>query len=377
MPWVHIVDMSKISRRAALALSAAAMIKIHPALEARATRRRAIPIVIGHRGCSGERPEHTLASYSLAMDQGADYIEPDLVMTKDGILVARHENEISGTTDVAARPEFANRKSTKIIDGEKFTGWFTEDFTLAELKTLRARERLPELRPQNTQFDGQFEIPTFDEVIALANRESARLKKRIGIYPETKHPSYHASVGLVMEEELIKHVRRGGYSTRRDPIFIQSFEVGNLKKMRGLTDIRLIQLISKEGGPADEAAAQTPGSYANMITPDGLKSIAAYADGVGVEKRLVIEPDAAAPTALVRDAHAAGLAVHIWTLRRENIFLPPSLRSSENPGQIGDVAKEILRFVQAGVDGLFADNVAEAVAALRRQDHAPKRRLIS
>ncbi len=353
------------------------MIKIHPALEARATRRRATPIIIGHRGASGERPEHTLASYSLAIDQGADYIEPDLVMTKDGILVARHENEISGTTDVAARPEFAQRKATKIIDGESFTGWFTEDFTLAELKTLRARERLPELRPQNTKFDGQFEIPTFDEVIALANRESARLKKRIGIYPETKHPSYHARIGLVMEEELLKHVRRGGYSTRRDPIFVQSFEVGNLKKLRGLTDIRLIQLMSKDGGPADADSAQTQNSYADMITPAGLKTIAAYADGIGVEKRLVLEPDATTPTSLVRDAHGAGLAVHIWTLRRENVFLPPSLRSSENPSQIGDIKQEIQRFIQAGIDGLFADNVAEAVAALHPKDHAPKRRLIS
>ncbi len=351
------------------------MIKIHPALEARATRRRVQPLIIGHRGCAGARPEHTLAGYQLAIDLGADYIEPDLVMTKDGVLVARHENEIGGTTDVGSRAEFASRKADKIIDGEKYSGWFTEDFTLAELKTLRARERLPQLRPQNTPFDGQFEIPTFDEVIALANRESARLKRRIGIYPETKHPSYHASLGLPQENELLRHARRGGYASKRDPIFIQSFEVGNLKQLRGLTDIKLIQLMAKDGGPADSADAATPDSYAQMITPAGLKDIAGYADGIGVEKRLVIEPDAPAPTSLVRDAHAAGLLVHIWTIRRENYFLPDSLKSSQNPADPGDMATELRRFAAAGIDGFFTDNSSEAVAALRSSGARPGRRL--
>jgi glycerophosphoryl diester phosphodiesterase len=324
----------------------------------------ATPILIAHRGVSGERPEHTLASYQLAIDQGADYIEPDLVLTKDGVLVARHENEISETTDVAARPEFAARKTSKTIDGESKTGWFTEDFMLAELKTLRARERLPQLRPANTAYDGQFDVPTFDEILSLARDNEKRLGRPVGVYPETKHPSHFIAIGLAHEAPLLASLARHGYGKREDPIFIQSFEVANLKALRGLTKLRLIQLIEASGSPADNPAL----SYATMINPEGLKAIAAYADGIGPNKSLVIPRDASgalgAPTTLVRDAHKVGLAVHPWTFRRENYFLPAPLRSSADPAAVGDLASEIKAFVAAGIDGLFSDNSAQARAVL-------------
>ena len=215
------------------------------------------PIVIGHRGASGERPEHTLASYTQAIADGADFIEPDLVPTKDGVLVARHENEISGTTDVAQHPEFAARKATKTIDGVAETGWFTEDFTLAELKTLRARERLPQLRPDNALFDGKFEVPTFAEIITLVQSETKRTGRTIGIYPETKHPSYFAGIGLPLEVRLVTQLKAAGFSRRSDPIFIQSFEVDNLKAIRTLTDLSLIQLIGEGKVPVHRGWTMT------------------------------------------------------------------------------------------------------------------------
>lgn len=324
------------------------------------------PIVIAHRGASGERPEHTIASYALAIAQGADFIEPDLVLTKDGVLVARHENEISETTDVADRPQFADRKTTKVIDGQTFTGWFTEDFTLAELKTLRAKERLPLLRKANTAFDGMFEIPTFAEVLALARTKSAETGRVIGVYPETKHPSYFISIGLPHEAPLLKILAEHGLDRPDSPIFIQSFEVGNLKALREKTKAPLIQLMASDGGPADDPAQ----SYAGMATPEGLKAIAAYADGIGVEKTMVIPRtligNLGAPTALVADAHAAGLTVHVWTMRRENYFLPLSYKSGMNPAGKGDLVGEIRAYLDAGIDGLFSDNVTEAVAARQR-----------
>ena len=319
------------------------------------------PIVIAHRGASGERPEHTLAAYMLAIEQGADFIEPDLVLTSDGVLVARHENEISETTDVSARPEFADRKTVKMIDGQQVTGWFTEDFTLAELKTLRARERLPKLR--GTAHDGQYQVPTFDEILALLAEVNAARSAPVGVYPETKHPSYFASIGLPHEAPLLAALGRFGYRGRDAAVFIQSFEVGNLKALRAKSDLPLIQLMDGEGGPAD-----LPGtSYAAMASRGGLQAVAAYADGIGPNKMMVIPRGALGTlgeaTTLVRDAHAAGLKVHPWTFRRENYFLPLADKGGLNPARHGDLAGEIGAYLATGIDGLFSDNVREAVAA--------------
>jgi len=323
------------------------------------------PIIIAHRGASGERPEHTLGSYELAIDQGADYIEPDLVSTKDGVLVARHENEISETTDVAAHPEFADRKTTRTIDGQSLTGWFTEDFTLAELKTLRARERLPQLRPANTAYDGQWDVPTLDEIIALVKRHEKETGRRIGLYPETKHPSYFRALGLPLEERLVATLAKAGYDGADDPVFIQSFEVDNLKRLNAMTELPLIQLMASVAGPPDHPDT----TYAAMSTPEGFAEIARYADGVGLEKAMVIPRAAdgklAAPSRIVKDAHAAGLKVHVWTFRRENYFLPAEFKAGESPVATGHVGAEIKAFLATGIDGLFSDNVAEVVAAVR------------
>ena len=315
------------------------------------------PLIIAHRGASAVRPEHTLAAYKEAIRVGADFIEPDLVATKDGVLVARHENEISGTTDVAAHPEFADRKATKIIDGVTTTGWFTEDFTLAELKTLCARERLPQLRPANAKFDGQETIPTLAEIIALAKAS------KVGIYPETKHPSYFRALGLPLEPPLLAALRKARWTTKAAPVFIQSFEVGNLQALRGQTKVRLIQLIG-DGVSGDGVA------YDTLVTPAGLKRIATYADGIGPGKERVIPRDAAgnigAPTRLVAEAHAAGLQVHPYTFRPENYFLPTDLRRGSDPTARGDIAAEYRAYVAAGVDGLFADDPASAVGSVPR-----------
>ena len=323
------------------------------------------PIIIAHRGASGERPEHTLGSYERAIDQGADFIEPDLVSTKDGVLVARHENEISETTDVAAHPEFADRKTTKTIDGQSLTGWFTEDFTLAELKTLRAKDRLPQLRPANTAYDGQWDVPTLGEIIALVKRREQETGRRIGLYPETKHPSHFRALGLPLEERLVATLAKAGYDGADDPVFIQSFEVDNLKRLNAMTKLPLIQLMASVAGPPDQ-----PGmTYAAMSTPEGLAEIALYADGVGLEKAMVIprtgDGRLAAPTSIVKDAHTAGLKVHVWTFRRENYFLPADFKAGDSPVAVGNVGAEIRAFLATGIDGLFSDNVAEAVAAVR------------
>ncbi len=322
------------------------------------------PILIAHRGASGDRPEHTLAAYALAIEQGADFIEPDLVLTKDGVLVARHENEISETTDIATRPEFADRKATRMIDGQSYTGWFTEDLTLAELKTLRAKERLPQLRPANTAYDGQFAVPTFDEVLALAADASKRTGRLIGVYPETKHPSYFISIGLPHEAPLLAALRRFGHRDANAPLFIQSFEVGNLKALAKKTKVRLVQLMDAEGGPPDDPAT----TYAAMATAKGLKGIARYAQGVGPNKGLIIARTADGKlgevTSFVADAHKAGLKVHPWTFRAENYFLPAHMKSGADPRAKGDLAAEIKAFLATGIDGLFSDHVVEAAAAL-------------
>lgn len=317
------------------------------------------PIVIAHRGASGARPEHTLAAYQIAINQRADFIEPDLVLTKDDVFVARHENDITGTTDVADHPEFAARKTTKVIDGETHVGWFTEDFTLTELKTLRAIERLPQLRPQNIKFNGQFDVPTLSEIIALAKEQSQILGRTIGIYPETKHPSYFASIGKPMEARLAAELKAAGWDSADAPVFIQSFEVNNLKALKKLTKIRLIQLMDATGGPADKAVP----SYAAMVTPAGLKAVSAYAYGIGPNKNM-IWTGVAAPTTLVTDAHAVGLRVHPWTFRAENAFLPAVFRFRADPAKHGDIDAELAAYLKLGIDGFFTDYPHIGVKAL-------------
>jgi len=331
---------------------------------------RSTPIVIGHRGASGYVPEHTLTSYFIAIQDGADYIEPDLVMTKDSVLVARHENEIGATTDVADHPEFTPRRATKVIDGNSVTGWFTEDFTLAELKTLRARERIPDIRPGNTRFNGQFQIPTLEEILALvhgveeqretlARQLSRPVPKRVGVYPETKHPSYFAGLGLAMEEPLVRTLERYGYAGRQDLAYIQSFEVGNLKVLSKMTRLPLVQLIDDSGAPYDFVAKKDPRTYADLITPAGLAEIATYAQAIGPNKLLVI-PRALnlkleKPTALVANAHAHGLLVHAWTFRAENAFLPVNLHKGFAPTVFGNFEAELLAYLNTGMDGFFTD----------------------
>jgi glycerophosphoryl diester phosphodiesterase len=308
--------------------------------------------VIAHRGASGERPEHTLEAYRLAIDEGADYIEPDLVMTRDRVLIARHENEIGGTTDVAQHPEFAARRRTQIIDGESMTGWFTEDFTLSEIKSLRARERLPELRPQNRRFDGQFLVPTFDHIMQLimsANRQPGR-NRPIGVYPETKHPAHFSAIGLPLELALLDTLRRYRYAQPGSPVFIQSFDPRNLRQFRSMTQLPLVQLLEHELGD--------------------LADTAKHADAIGIAKAL------ATPEA-VQAAHAANLKVHVWTFRAENEFLPSDLKAGDDPAGRGNLQAEIRRFLDRGIDGFFVDfpaigvNVRDAYISALQALHQP------
>jgi glycerophosphoryl diester phosphodiesterase len=338
-----------------LAVVAATLSIVSPAAasaDASTAKAKAKPLVIGHRGASGYRPEHTLASYRLAAKLGADYIEPDLVSTKDHVLVARHEPEISQTTNVADHPEFADRKTTKTIDGITFTGWFTEDFTLAELKTLRAKERIPQFRPNNTRFDGRFEIPTFREVLKLRTRLSRKYHRRIGIYPETKHPTYFRSIGLPLEERLARILRTNGLDRRNAPVFVQSFETQNLRALDRLVKVPLVQLL---GAPTQHPFGD-PRTYADLMTPAGLRDVATYADGLGPPKETTT-------LALVNDAHAAGLLVHPYTFRNENVFLPASLRRGTDPAAYGDAFSEYRWYFALGVDGVFSDNPDTAVEA--------------
>jgi glycerophosphoryl diester phosphodiesterase len=360
---------SPVRGLAVLALTAAALVAAPaaPVALADVEEETAAPLVVGHRGASAYRPEHTLASYDLAARMGADYIEPDLVTTSDGVLVARHEPEIGSTTDVAQHPEFADRRATKTIDGVEYTGWFTEDFTLAELKTLRATERIPAARQENTIWDGRFEIPTFTEVLELRERLSQELGREVGVYPETKHPTYFASLGKPLEPALVDALEAAGLNREDAPVFVQSFETTNLRKLHDELKVPLVQLLSADGAPADLVAAGDPRTYADLVTPAGLADIATYAAGIGPEKNMVIARAAddtlGAPTALVPDAHAVGLLVHPYTFRNENQFLPADLRSAGGPADYGDVFAEYAAFYAAGVDGVFADNPDTAVAA--------------
>ena len=347
-------------------------------------RAEPAPLVIAHRGASGYVPEHTLAAYWLAIEQGADYVEPDLVSTKDGVLVARHENAIAilnpdgsvreATTDVMDHPEFAARKTTKLIDGNSITGWFTEDFTLAELKTLRARERLPQVRVANTRFDNMFEIPTFNEVLDLVAQANERRRhqalqagglkaaaavKPIGVYPETKHPTYFDSIRLSLEEPLVKALHQHGYSHRHSPVFIQSFEVSNLRALNRMTRVPLVQLLNGSGKPYDFVVSGDPRTYADLAKPAGLREIAGYANGIGANTNLMIplvNGSLGTPTSLVSDAHDAGLIVHGWTFRAENVFLPNEFDSNVTPTDWGNLAGQIKAFLQLGMDGFFTDH---------------------
>jgi glycerophosphoryl diester phosphodiesterase len=283
------------------------------------------------------------------------------VSTKDGVLVTRHENEISGTTDVESHPEFADRQDTRPIDGRPVTGWFTEDFTLAELRTLRAEERLPDVREENTLYNGLYQVSTLDEVLELRAELSRELGREIGVYVETKHPTYFDDIGLSLEEPLLADLGEAKLDRPNSPVFIQSFETANLRELHddGVR-VPLVQLLSATGAPYDFVAAESPRTYADLITAEGLAEVAGYADGVGPEKNQVIPRDAdgtlGEPTALVDDAHAAGLLVHPYTFRNENTFLPPALREGTLPDDYGRAIEEQLAFWDAGIDGMFTDN---------------------
>ncbi|KVA19367.1 glycerophosphodiester phosphodiesterase [Burkholderia ubonensis] len=326
--------------------------------------------VVGHRGASALRPEHTLASYRKAIEDGADVIEPDLVSTRDGVLVARHENEISGTTNVSTLPQFASRKATKTIDGVQLTGWFTEDFTLAELKTLRARERIPQFRPANTAYNDQYEIPTFDEIVALAKLMSAQVGRTIHLYPETKHPTYFQSIGLPLEDRLVDALQKDPYTARTATIYIQSFEVANLKAIRNRIgssqpNWKLVQLMDDAAQrPYDFVKANDKRTYGDLSTRDGMREIATYANGVGPYKASIIAVGADGtlqqPTPYVRYAHEAGLVVHPYTFRPENNFLPASLKDggAASVRNTAGSVREIQAYLRAGIDGFFTDDPA-------------------
>ncbi|MGI8576158.1 MAG: glycerophosphodiester phosphodiesterase [Egibacteraceae bacterium] len=326
------------------------------------------PVVIGHRGASGYRPEHTLPAYNLAIDMGAEIIEPDLVMTKDGEFIVRHENNIAETTDVADHPEFADRETTKTIDGVEQTGWFTEDFTLRELKTLRAIERLPDLRPLNTVFDGQYRLVTLQEVIDLAQRRG------VGVFPEMKHPTYFASIGLPMPDQLVAQLHANGYRGRNSPALIQSFEVGVLQRVRELSQLPTFLAISSnlDSRPPDFVESGDPRTWRELISPEGLADLAEFLDGIGPSKDLIVpRTDAGVllePTSLVDDAHDAGLLVYAYTFRRENAFLPANYRRGNPDAELyeaapGSAPAEYALFYSLGVDGVWSDNPDIAVAA--------------
>ncbi|MET8380823.1 glycerophosphodiester phosphodiesterase [Streptomyces microflavus] len=327
-----------------------------------------VPTVIGHRGASGYRPEHTLGSYQLALDLGAHIVEQDLVPTKDGHLVCRHENDITGTTDVADHPEFAGRKATKSIDGVSYTGWFTEDFTLAELKTLRAEERIPGNRPDNTLYDGRWTIPTFEEVLRWADKEGRKRGKPVWLYVETKHPTYFRGLGLGLEEPLARLLRHYGRDRKNSPLILQSFEPTSIQRLARLVATpRIVLLSGPTTRPWDFVESGDPRTVADLVKPAGLKWIASYAQGIGPTLDLVIPKDAAGrlttPTTLVKDAHARGLLLHPYTLRNENSFLPADFRRGTDPNAYGDVFGAAAAYLATGIDGIFADHPDTALLA--------------
>lgn len=327
-----------------------------------------VPTVIGHRGTSGYRPEHTLGSYQLALDMGAHIVEQDLVPTRDGHLVCRHENDITATTDVADHPEFASRRTTKKVDGVSLTGWFTEDFTLAELKTLRAKERIPGTRQKNTLYDGRWEIPTFEEVLRWADREGRRRGKPVWLYVETKHPTYFRGLGLGLEEPLAKLLRRYNRHREQSPLILQSFEPGSIQRLARLVETPRVVLLSAAGDrPWDFVTSGDPRTVADLVKPAGLKWMASFAQGIGPTLDLVIPKDASgrltAPTTLVRDAHARGLVLHPFTMRNENTFLPADFRRGTDPNAYGDAFGAFQAYFATGIDGVFSDNPDTALLA--------------
>ena len=337
---------------------------------ARAAVRPVKPVVLGHRGCSALRPEHSLGSYAKAIADGADYIEPDLVVTKDGVLVARHENNIAETTDVAAHKEFAARKTTKVVDGVSQTGWFTEDFTLDELKTLRVKERMTGegLRTESHSYDGMFRIQTLAEIADFLAAESAARGRIVGLIPEIKHSTYFAGIGLPMEDRFVRELGASQF-LKFAPLIVQSFEIANLKALRGMLgdmpNIQFMQLIDDDAlHPADVAKAGGTLTYADMMKPDGLANMAAYADWVAPWTRQLIPLTAdghlGEPNSVIADAHRVGLLVGCYTFRPENQFLAADWRNDAGPNARnveGSVA-EIRRYLAEGLDGFFTDDPA-------------------
>ncbi len=355
---------------AILAVGSAAAASAAPAADRdHGSHHAAAPLVIAHRGASGYRPEHTSAAYELAVAMGADYIEPDLVLTKDGVLVDRHEPEISGTTDVADHPEFAARRTTKMLDGVSTTGWFTEDFTLAELKTLRAKERLPQIRQENTLYDGRYEVPTFAEVLALRAKLSREYGREIGIIPEIKHSTYFHAKGLNPEAAVMKLVKSSHLNRKGAPLWIQSFELSNLLTLRKTYGYKAneVFLATNGGAPYDLVARGDSRTYADLLTPASLRRLSLTIDGIGPDKGLVIARNGdgtlGSPTGLVAAAHRSGLKVTPYTFRAENTFLPADYRVGTDPADYGRAIDEDVAFMEAGVDGLFCDQPDICVTA--------------
>ncbi|MFC7217831.1 glycerophosphodiester phosphodiesterase [Streptomyces polyrhachis] len=335
---------------------------------ARRAPRLPVPTVIAHRGASGYRPEHTLGSYQLAHDLGAHVIEQDLVPTRDGHLVCRHENEIGGTTDVADHPEFAGRRTTKTVDGTAVTGWFTEDFTLAELRTLRAKERIPQLRPRNTVYNGRWQVPTFEEVLRWAQRLEEESGRPVWLHIETKHPTYFRHLDLGLEERLAALLRTYDRAGSQAPNFLQSFEPGSIQRLARLVSAPGVVLLSgPTTRPWDFVEAGDPRTVADLVKPEGLDWIAGYAKGLGPTMDLILPRDATGKlldeTTLVRDAHARGLVLHPWTHRSENNFLPLDYRVGTDPAAYGDTFGALKRFLETGIDGIFSDNPDQALLA--------------